>query len=150
MHSAPGSNTIFKADTPANFEELESQIEVQAASLAANEILPAVVVSDPWGWHPLAIHRRSSTAEARNLAISIMGGLIRETGRQLSDASFRIIRRDGGVTCWDRDFGVPSSVLRIPYGVPREAGESSELNWHFGVAVGKVSANHFLVWDWGD
>jgi hypothetical protein len=127
---------------------LESAVEDAIAQLAENPRLMTILTDAPWGWPPAEIRTQSSAADARRLMLTKIGTLLGRRQKRIMDASFRM-RFAHGDTSWDRDFGKPTSVLRVEFHVPGDERDGRK-NWKPGVTAGKVASTRFLVWEWGE
>lgn len=144
-----GSVRDFPSPTDGNLlAAMEDEVQKAIAALADNSRLQSVVTSPPWSWNSMEVREQASAADARRLAFTKLGTILGRRQKRLMDASYRMRFTDTG-TSWDRDFGQPSSVMRIDYNLPGNERDS-EKSWSYGVVVGKISSTRFLVWEWGD
>jgi len=130
-----------------SLERMEAQLTQTIGNLCDNSRLRDIISFPPWGWHPAAITTKDSPSRARILAVTKLGRLLGRKALRISDAQFRIRFSLEG-TSWDKDFGSPTSVLRIEVAAKAQHGGLGSPAWLSGVAVGRTTANEFLVWEW--
>lgn len=127
---------------------MEAQLEAAISQLAQTPNLLAKLTAPPWGWHPAEVREQPSAGDARRLVVTKLGQLLGARQKRLMDVSFRMRLADDG-TAWDRDFGRPTSVLRVEFSLPGEKALDGSRRWNYGVTVGRTAPGRFLVWEWG-
>jgi len=148
----PPTTEIVTVSLPAPvdagaLEQMENHITTAIANLALNPRLRQIISSSPWDWHPAAISMKDSPSRTRTLVLTKIGRLLEEKGYRLGEAQFQIRYRMEG-TFWERDFGAPTSVLRVEASIKDKIGSIKTPSWHLGAGVGRTSENEFLVWEW--
>ncbi len=127
---------------------LEARVQEAIVQLAENPRLTQIITTSPWGWNPAEIREQSSAADARRLVLTKLGMLLGRQQKRIMDVAFQM-RFTHGDTSWDRDFGKPTSVLRVEFHVPGDERAGRKC-WKPGVTVGRVASTRFLVWEWGE
>lgn len=151
IQPAPSADPSFR-DLPnptdgKQLAALEAEVEKAIAELAENARLQTVLTAPPWGWNPMEIREQSSAADARRLAFTKIAAIVGRRQKRMMDASYQLRFTDKGTT-WDRDFGQPTSVLRIDFHIPGDEVDGAK-RWNYGVTVGKSTSTRFLIWEWG-
>lgn len=146
IQCAPDPATMLPKPTgPEAQDEMEGLIVSIIQQLKGKSNLVSVLTSPHWGWTQLPAllpHIQKDTARrAMNFAITKIARSASSAGSRLSESELRILLCDPATT-WEKDFGSPSSVIRIDFRIG--AGE-----WRPTVGVGCLSTEGpYVVWDW--
>lgn len=144
----PSGGDVIELPRPTTSEtqdRMECAIAERLQQLSANSNLPSILTSPHWGWTQigtlLPAIQKQSPRHAMNFAVTKISRAAAEAGSRLCESEVRIVLRDPGTT-WDKDFGIPTSVLRLDFRI----GNGT---WRMAVGVGCIrTGGPYLVWDW--